>query len=126
MDRRPRHLQQCAGDAWKKITDAVHAKGGRIFAQLWHQGAVSHPSFFPDGRLPLAPSALHPMQTVHVARGTTMTVTPLEMTQADIRQAIADYRNAAQIAKDPGIDGVGLQAASLDLTLHILPEPASR
>src|ERR1700674_3777543 len=46
------------GGGWKAITDAVHAKGGRIFAQLWHQGAVSHPSFFHDGRLPLAPSAI--------------------------------------------------------------------
>ena len=54
------------GGGWKAITDAVHAKGGRIFAQLWHQGAVSHPSFFPDGRLALAPSAIDPMQTVHV------------------------------------------------------------
>ena len=45
------HREQGAG--WKSITDAVHAKGGRIFAQLWHQGAVSHPSFFHDGRLPL-------------------------------------------------------------------------
>src|SRR5260370_39302610 len=42
------------GAGWKSITDAVHAKGGRIFAQLWHQGAISHPSFFHDGRLPLA------------------------------------------------------------------------
>ncbi len=82
------HREQGAG--WKSITDAVHAKGGRIFAQLWHQGAVSHPSFFNDGRLPLAPSAINPMQTVHVASGTTMTVTPREMTRADIRQAIAD------------------------------------
>jgi N-ethylmaleimide reductase len=70
------------GAGWKAITDAVHAKGGRIFAQLWHQGAVSHPSFFYDGRLPLAPSAIDPMQTVHVASGTTMTVTPREMTRA--------------------------------------------
>jgi N-ethylmaleimide reductase len=40
------------GAAWKAITDAVHAKGGRMFAQLWHQGAVSHRSFFRDGRPP--------------------------------------------------------------------------
>jgi 2,4-dienoyl-CoA reductase-like NADH-dependent reductase (Old Yellow Enzyme family) len=46
------------GAGWKAITDAVHGKGGRIFAQLWHQGAVSHPSFFHNGRLPLAPSAI--------------------------------------------------------------------
>jgi N-ethylmaleimide reductase len=57
------------GNAWKRITDAVHAEGGRIFAQLWHQGAVSHPSFFSDGRRPLAPSAIDPKQMVYVADG---------------------------------------------------------
>src|ERR1700722_631272 len=55
------------GAGWRSITDAVHAKGGRIFAQLWHQGSVSHPSFFSDRRLPFAPSAIDPVQTVHVA-----------------------------------------------------------
>jgi N-ethylmaleimide reductase len=114
------------GAAWKAITDAVHGKGGRIFAQLWHQGAVSHPSFFHNGRLPLAPSAIDPMQTVHVASGTTMTVTPREMTRADIRQAIADYRNAAKIAKDAGFDGVQLQAGFVYLIQQFLHEPTNR
>src|SRR6201984_2832523 len=64
------------GAGWKAITDAVHGKGGRIFAQLWHQGAVSHPSFFHNGRLPLAPSAIDPMEPVPVAGGRTVPVTP--------------------------------------------------
>ena len=50
--------EQIAG--WKKITDAVHAKGGLIFMQLWHVGRVSHTSFQPDGALPVAPSAIAP------------------------------------------------------------------
>src|SRR5260370_33062280 len=54
------------------------------------------------------PSAIDPMETVHVASGTTMTITPREMTRADIRQAIADYRNGAKIAEDAGFDGVQL------------------
>jgi N-ethylmaleimide reductase len=116
--------QQGAG--WEAITEAVHAKGGRIFAQLWHQGSVSHPSFFHDGRLPLAPSAIDPIQTVHVASGTTMTVTPREMARADIRQAIADYRSAAQIAKDAGFDGVQLQAGFVYLIQQFLHEPTNR
>ena len=98
------------GDAWRKITDAVHANGGRIFSQLWHQGAVSHPSFFTEGRLPLAPSAVDPKQMVYIAGGTAMTGTPREMTRADIRQAIADFRNAARVAMDVGFDGIQLQA----------------
>jgi N-ethylmaleimide reductase len=114
------------GAGWKAITDAVHGKGGRIFAQLWHQGAVSHPSFFPDERLPLAPSAIDPMQPVHLASGKTMTVTPREMTRADIRQAIADYRNAARIAKDAGFDGVQLQAGFVYLIQQFLHEPTNR
>lgn len=114
------------GVGWKAITDAVHGKGGRIFAQLWHQGAVSHPSFFHDGRRPLAPSAIDPIQTVHLASGTTMTVTPREMTRANIRQAIADYRNAAHIAKDAGFDGVQLQAGFVYLIQQFLHEPTNR
>lgn len=52
-------------EGWRAITDAVHAEGGLIFAQLWHQGAVSLPEFFSDGRLPVAPSAVNPGQLVH-------------------------------------------------------------
>jgi N-ethylmaleimide reductase len=71
------------GAAWRSITDTVHARGGRIFAQLWHQGSVSHPIFFADGRLPVAPSAVNPEQLIHVAGGTRMSETPREMTRAD-------------------------------------------
>ncbi len=45
---------------WKKVTSAVHAKGGRIFLQLWHVGRISHPAFQPNGELPVAPSAIQP------------------------------------------------------------------
>src|SRR5688500_10751282 len=45
-------------DGWRAVTDAVHARGGRIFLQLWHVGRVSHPSMQPGGALPLAPSAI--------------------------------------------------------------------
>ena len=46
--------------SWKRVTDAVHAAGGRIFAQLWHVGRISHPSLQPDGAAPVGPSALLP------------------------------------------------------------------
>lgn len=45
-------------EGWRQVTDAVHAEGGRIFLQLWHVGRISHPSFQPDGALPVAPSAI--------------------------------------------------------------------
>jgi len=50
--------EQIAG--WKHVTEAVHAAGGRIFAQLWHVGRISHPALQPDGMLPVAPSAIRP------------------------------------------------------------------
>src|SRR5579883_2703431 len=47
-------------EGWKLVTNAVHEKGGKIFAQLWHVGRISHPSLQPDGALPVAPSAITP------------------------------------------------------------------
>jgi N-ethylmaleimide reductase len=114
------------GIAWKSITDAVHAKGGRIFAQLWHQGSVSHPVFFSDGRLPVAPSAINPEQIIHVPGGKIMSETPREMTRADIKQAVAEFRNAAQVAKDAGFDGVQLQAGFVYLIQQFLHESTNR
>jgi N-ethylmaleimide reductase len=113
------------GGAWRSITDAVHAKGGRIFAQLWHQGSVSHTSFFSDGRLPVAPSAINPEQLVHIAGGTVMSETPHQMTRDQIKQTIADYRNAAQIAEDAGFDGVQIQAGFVYLIQQFLHEPTN-
>jgi N-ethylmaleimide reductase len=100
-------------------------RGGRIFAQLWHQGAVSHASFFSDGRLPLAPSAIDPQQLIHTASGTVMSEIPEEMTKADIKQTVADYRGAAQIAKDAGFDGVQIQAGFVYLIQQFLHEPTN-
>jgi N-ethylmaleimide reductase len=114
------------GAAWRSITDAVHAKGGRIFVQLWHQGSVSHRSFFNDGRLPLAPSAIDPQQLIHTASGTVMSETPQEMTKADIKQTVDDYRSAAQIAKGAGFDGVQIQAGFVYLIQQFLHEPTNR
>jgi len=114
------------GAAWKAITDAVHSKGGRMFAQLWHQGAVSHRGFFGDGRPPLAPTAIDPQQLIHTASGTVMSETPREMTKADIKQAVADYRSAAQVAKDAGFDGVQIQAGFVYLIQQFLHEPTNR
>ncbi len=122
----PGIYNQEQGRAWKRVTDAVHAQGGRIFAQLWHQGSVSHSGFFRDGRLPLAPSAVNPMQLVHMADGRVMSETPREMSQADIQQTIADYRNAARVAKDAGFDGVQIQAGYAYLIQQFLHETTNR
>src|SRR5262249_4793972 len=55
--------------AWKRVTDAVHEKDGRIFAQLWHGGSVSHPDHLQDGRTPIAPSAINPLLDVYTRYG---------------------------------------------------------
>jgi N-ethylmaleimide reductase len=103
---------QVAG--WRTVTDAVHAKGGTIFAQLWHTGSTSHPSFF-EGTPPLAPSAVNPQLASPTASGRQPTVTPREMSREDIKATVRDFRDAAQRALDAGFDGVQLQAGYLYL-----------
>ena len=98
------------GERWRRITDAVHAEGGRIFAQLWHQGSVSLPELLSDGHVPLGPSAANPEQPVYVGYSETrMSGVPRAMTKDDIKKTIADFRQAARVAQDAGFDGVQIQ-----------------
>lgn len=96
---------------WKKITQAVHDKGGKIFMQLWHVGRISHPLFL-KGETPVAPSAIRPAGRVSLVRPETEYVTPREMTLAEIKQVIESYRLGAINAKEAGFDGVELHAAN--------------
>ncbi|MBC7745868.1 MAG: alkene reductase, partial [Flavobacterium sp.] len=98
-------------EGWKLVTEAVHNKGGKIFAQLWHVGRLSHPSL-QQGKLPLAPSALNPLTQAFTQEGFTDTVVPREMTVEDINQTIEDFKNAAQNAFKAGFDGIELHAAN--------------
>ncbi|MDP9868993.1 MULTISPECIES: alkene reductase [Streptosporangium] len=99
--------------AWRRVTDAVHDRDGRIFAQLWHSGRVAHPSLYPDGRLPVAPSAV-PSGGQMTARDGTMLdhPTPHALTVAEIAQTIADFAQAARNAIDAGFDVVELHGAN--------------
>jgi N-ethylmaleimide reductase len=110
------------GRAWRKVTDAVHERGGRIFAQLWHQGGVSHHSFYPDGHQPLAPSAINPEQLIHMRGGSVMSDLPRAMSRADIKRTISDYKNASLIARQAGFDGIQLQAGYVYLINQFLHE----
>ncbi len=65
--------EQVAG--WQLVTHAVHKRGGKIFLQLGHAGALSHPDFY-DGELPVGPSAVNPNLTAYTAAGPKQTVTP--------------------------------------------------
>jgi len=116
--------EQAAG--WKKVTDAVHANGGLIFAQLWHQGSVSLPELLDAGERPLGPSAVNPGQLVHTARGRVMSETSDAMTLADIQQTVRDFRASAQLAKKAGFDGVQIQAGFAYLIQQFLHETTNR
>jgi N-ethylmaleimide reductase len=101
---------QVAG--WKLVTDAIHAKGGRTFMQLWHVGRISHPSLQKDGALPVAPSAVKPEGQAFTTSGFQPFVTPRALETAEIAGIVADYRRAAQNAKAAGFDGVEIHAAN--------------
>lgn len=99
-------------DGWKLVTQGVRAAGGRMFAQLWHVGRVSHPDFQPGAALPMAPSAVALAGETRTLAGKKPNVTPRAMTEIDICERIAEYRHAAQIAKEAGFDGVELHGAN--------------
>lgn len=98
-------------EAWKKVTDAVHAQGGLIFNQLWHVGSISHPDFH-DGELPVSASDVNPNAQVYTHNGFTHTVAPRPMTVSEIKSTVQDYRKAAANALRAGFDGVEIHGAN--------------
>ncbi|MGY4818282.1 alkene reductase [Pseudomonas chlororaphis subsp. piscium] len=98
--------------AWKQVTAAVHARGGKIFMQLMHCGRISHPSLLPEGALPLAPSAIKPAGQTWTATGLQDFVTPHALSVEEIATVVAGYRQAARLAIEAGFDGVELHGAS--------------
>ncbi len=98
--------------AWKTITDAVHAKGGRIFLQLMHCGRISHSSLLPGAVAPVAPSAVQPVGKVFTATGPQDLGMPRALTTDEIGGVIDEFRQATRHALDAGFDGVELHAAS--------------
>jgi N-ethylmaleimide reductase len=112
--------------AWKKVTTAVHDNGGLIVAQLWHTGRAGH-SIDRNGRLPLAPSALHIKGAQHfTSQGLKDYETPQEITVDEIKQTIRDYGQAAKNAMEAGFDGVELHAANGYLPSQFLAESANQ
>jgi 2,4-dienoyl-CoA reductase-like NADH-dependent reductase (Old Yellow Enzyme family) len=107
-------------ELWKPITAAVHDAGGRIFAQIWHVGRVSH-SMFLHGKLPVAPSAIAPAGHVSIVRPEVAFETPHALTLDEIKAVVEEFRQGAQNAKDAGFDGVEIHGANgylLDQFLH--------
>ena len=101
---------QAAG--WRRVTDSVHAKGSRIFAQLWHVGRISHPSLQPDGARPVAPSAIRPAGGAFTSDGLRPFVEPRALEPAEIPGIVVQHAEAAERAKAAGFDGVEIHAAN--------------
>ena len=100
---------------WREVVDAVHAKGGVIFLQLWHVGRVSHSSFQPGGILPVAPSAVAISETFKTATAdgkVTTYETPRALETAEIAGVVEAYRQAAENALKAGFDGVEIHGAN--------------
>ena len=105
-------------DGWRKVTEAVHAEGGILFAQLWHVGRVSHTALQPNGDAPLAPSALQAQKVkafIETGPDTGTLVepsVPRELSIAEIKELVALYAQAARNALAAGFDGVEIHAAN--------------
>ena len=102
--------QQVAG--WRKVTDAVHADGGRIFIQLWFCGRISHPSMLPDKQTPVAPSAIRPEGEAITYDGMQAFVEPRALETGEIAGIVSQYRHAADLAKQSGFDGIEIHGAN--------------
>ncbi len=116
--------EQVAG--WRLVTDAVHARGGRIFAQLWHVGRVSHPSLQPGGGLPVAPSALAAEGQIFTATGPQPFVVPRALETDEIAGVVRQFGEAARRALEAGFDGVELHGANGYLIDQFLRDGTNR
>ena len=115
---------QIAG--WKQVTEAVHAKGGRIFLQLWHVGAISHPDFH-GGALPVAPSAFNPGTQAWTPAGEqkdTVAARPLET--HEVKAVVRDFVQGAVNAIAAGFDGVEIHGANGYLIQQFLRDSINR
>ncbi len=97
---------------WRLVTEAVHAAGGRIFAQLWHGGRVSHSDFQPDGGPPLGASAVAARVQVLTNEGPKSSQTPRALGLSEIAEVVSEYRAAGLVARAAGFDGVEIHAAN--------------
>ncbi len=120
--------EQVAG--WRRVTEAVQARDGRIFLQLWHVGRISHPMLQPggslDGALPVAPSAIRPEGQAVTHEGLRDFVTPRALVLGEIPGIIDQYRAAARNALSAGFDGVEVHAANGYLLDQFLRDGSNR
>lgn len=99
---------------WKLVTDAVHAKGGLILAQLWHVGRISHVDLQPNGQKPVAPSAIRADSKTYTSKesGMVLTSQPRALEIDEIPGVVDQFRQAARNARVAGFDGVEIHGAN--------------
>jgi N-ethylmaleimide reductase len=102
--------EQVAG--WRKVTDRVHARGGRIFLQLWHVGRISHTLLQPNGGAPVAPSAIRAKGKTFVGGTFTEISQPRALELSEIPGIVESFRRGAANAMAAGFDGVELHGAN--------------
>ncbi|RSN70392.1 alkene reductase [Actinomadura sp. WAC 06369] len=114
-------------EGWRAVTGAVHAAGGRIFAQLWHVGRMTHPLTLPDGAPPVAPSAVRiESDPIFTREGMVEHVVPRPLTTAEAEATIADFADEARAAIRAGFDGVEVHGANGYLIQQFLAENTNR
>jgi len=116
--------EQVAG--WRTITDAVHAKGGHIFLQLWHVGRISHPSLQPSNALPVSASDIRPNGETFTGQGMQPFVAPRALEPEEISAIVRQYAAGAANAKAAGFDGVEIHAANGYLIDQFLRDGSNR
>src|SRR5579871_3461557 len=111
---------------WEQVTDAVHAEGGRIFLQLWHVGAISHPDFH-GGALPVSASAFNPHSKAYTPAGQLKeTVTARALEHAEVKQVVQDFAQGARNAISAGFDGVEIHGANSYLIEQFLRDSSNQ
>ncbi|RKT25658.1 N-ethylmaleimide reductase [Paraburkholderia sp. RAU2J] len=116
--------EQIAG--WRKVTEAVHAKGGRIFVQLWHVGRVSHVDVQPGGAAPVAPSAIRAATKTFVNDGFVDVSQPRALALVELPGIVNDFRQAAANAIAAGFDGVEIHGANGYLLEQFIKDGANQ
>ena len=124
--RTPGCYSDAQRDGWRLVADAVHAAGGRIVAQLWHVGAVSHPDLQPGGGLPVSSSEYTAVGTVHGPQGKRDRVAARALSTAEVRETVAAYRHAARLIRDAGLDGVEIHSANGYLLEQFIRDSVNR
>jgi len=102
--------EQLAG--WKLVTDAVHAKGGKIVAQIWHVGRISHTSLLPEGEQPVSATARIANTKTFTPNGFEAVSQPRALTTEEVAQVVDQFRQAARNAIDAGFDGIEVHGAN--------------